>query len=418
MDNEDSAGRQQRATRVFKKSSPNGKITVYIGKRDFVDHITHVDPIDGVVLIDPDYVKDRKVYGHVLAMFKYGREDLDVLGLSFKKDLYVAVDQIYPVLPKSEPPRPLTRLQDRLLRKLGSNAYPFYFELPPHYPASVTLQPAPGDTGKPCGVDYELMAFVGESQDCRIRPRNSVKLAIRKIMYAPSRQGEQPSTEVSREFLMSPSRLHMEVSLDKELYHHGETISVNVYIANNSNRTVKKIKVSVRQIADICLFSTATYKCTVAEVESEEGCPVGPGFTLSKVFSLRPLLDNNKNKFGLALDGQLKHEDTNLASSTLLTDSSQRENLGIIVQYKVKVKLCLGALAGELIAELPFTLMHPKPEEEEPERIPVEQPSPAHNNNANARDENLIQLDAEGEGDDDIIFEDFARLRLKGEVDA
>lgn len=96
-----------------------------------------------------------------------------------------------------------------------------------------------------------------------------MKLAIRKIMYAPSRQGEQPSTEVSREFLMSPSRLHMEVSLDKELYHHGETISVNVYIANNSNRTVKKIKVSVRQIADICLFSTATYKCTVAEVESE-----------------------------------------------------------------------------------------------------------------------------------------------------
>lgn len=31
--------------RVFKKSSPNGKITVYLGKRDFVDHITHVDPI-------------------------------------------------------------------------------------------------------------------------------------------------------------------------------------------------------------------------------------------------------------------------------------------------------------------------------------------------------------------------------------
>lgn len=30
---------------MFKKSSPNGKITVYLGKRDFVDHITHVDPI-------------------------------------------------------------------------------------------------------------------------------------------------------------------------------------------------------------------------------------------------------------------------------------------------------------------------------------------------------------------------------------
>lgn len=31
--------------RVFKKSSSNGKITVYLGKRDFVDHISHVDPI-------------------------------------------------------------------------------------------------------------------------------------------------------------------------------------------------------------------------------------------------------------------------------------------------------------------------------------------------------------------------------------
>jgi len=55
--------------------------------------------------------------------------------------------------------------QERLIKKLGPNAYPFYFELPPHCPASVTLQPAPGDTGKPCGVDYELKAFVGETLD-------------------------------------------------------------------------------------------------------------------------------------------------------------------------------------------------------------------------------------------------------------
>ena len=53
---------------------------MYLGRRDFVDHVTHVDPIDGVVLVDPEYLKDRKVYGHVLAAFRYGREDLDVLG--------------------------------------------------------------------------------------------------------------------------------------------------------------------------------------------------------------------------------------------------------------------------------------------------------------------------------------------------
>ncbi|XP_052872290.1 beta-arrestin-1 [Anopheles cruzii] len=440
----DEGSSKKQATRVFKKSSSNGKITVYLGKRDFVDHITHVDPIDGVVLIDPDYVKDRKVFGHVLAAFRYGREDLDVLGLTFRKDLYLASEQIYPPL---ETDRPLTRLQERLIRKLGSNAYPFYFEVPPHCPASVSLQPAPGDTGKPCGVDYELKAFVGESQEDKPHKRNSVRLAIRKIMYAPSKLGEQPSIEVSKEYILKPNKIHLEASLDKELYHHGESLSVNVHIANNSSKTVKKIKVSVRQFADICLFSTAQYKCTVAEVESEDGCQVAPGFTLSKVFTLTPLLANNKDKWGLALDGQLKHEDTNLASSTLsrtlvdgkyrIADPSQRENLGIIVQYKVKVKLCITPLGGDLVAELPFILMHPKPDDDEPvigDRSPGrtvnsadrkhgypaghEAGSNSNNGDANAAKEdgpNLIQLDGDDNcQDDDIIFEDFARLRLKG----
>ncbi|KAG1670606.1 Beta-arrestin-1 [Nymphon striatum] len=414
-------------TRVFKKSSPNGKITAYLGKRDFVDHITHVDPIDGVVLIDPDYVKDRKVFGHVLGAFRYGREDLDVLGLTFRKDLYLASEQIFPPTEDTNK-RPLTRLQERLVKKLGPNAYPFFFELPPNCPASVTLQPAAGDTGKPCGVDYELKACVGDTPEDKPHKRNSVRLAIRKVMYAPAKQGEQPSVEVSKEFVMSPNKLHLEASLDKELYYHGENVSVNVHIANNSNRTVKKVKVSVRQFADICLFSTAQYKCCVAEFESEDGCPVGPGFTLSKVYQLTPLLANNKDKRGLALDGQLKHEDTNLASSTVITDSSQKENLGIIVQYKVKVKLCLGALGGDLVAELPFTLMHPKPEEEKPPSPKVTSSSQQSNDadgNADHNvpvDTNLIQLDTDCstcvDQDDDLIFEDFARLRLKGESDA
>jgi len=31
--------------KVFKKGSPNGKITIYLGKRDFVDHVSGVEPI-------------------------------------------------------------------------------------------------------------------------------------------------------------------------------------------------------------------------------------------------------------------------------------------------------------------------------------------------------------------------------------
>lgn len=63
--------------------------------------------------------------------FRYGREDLDVLGLSFRKDLFIATYQAFP--PGPNPPRPPTRLQDRLLRKLGQHAHPFFFtvRMPP-----------------------------------------------------------------------------------------------------------------------------------------------------------------------------------------------------------------------------------------------------------------------------------------------
>ncbi|XP_074658507.1 arrestin red cell-like isoform X2 [Tubulanus polymorphus] len=410
---------KKQGTRVFKKSSPNGKITAYLGKRDFIDHLTHIDPIDGVVLVDPEYLKDRKVFAHILAAFRYGREDLDVLGLTFRKDLFLASVQVYP--PIKEQQKPLTRLQERLIKKLGPNAYPFFFDLPPNAPASVTLQPAPGDTGKPCGVDYELKTFVGESIDEKPHKRNSVRLAIRKLTYAPEEPAPQPSAEATKDFFGSSGHLRLEASLDKEKYYHGESIAVNVLVDNNTSKSVKKIKISVVQIADIMLFSKANYKCTVAELETDssnrEGFPIQPstqGFC--KVYYLTPLLLNNRDKRGLALDGKLKHEDTNLASSTILSDQNQKENLGIVVQYKVKVRLILGLVAGELAVELPFTITHPKPLESPPPSRPISAVAPG--SNEPPIDTNLIQLETNGEAlfdhDDDLIFEDFARLRLKG----
>jgi hypothetical protein len=62
-------------------------------------------------------------------------------------------------------------LQERLIKKLGSNAFPFIFELPKNAPPSVTLQPGPEASGKPCGVEYFLRIFVGESMDDRAHKR-------------------------------------------------------------------------------------------------------------------------------------------------------------------------------------------------------------------------------------------------------
>lgn len=111
--------------------------------------------------------------------FRYGRDDLDVIGLTFRKDLYVLTTQIFPPVP-DQVPKTLTPLQEKLLKKLGENAYPFTFEvlgispsgphtppwgapglislnslfsvfsaqIAPNLPCSVTLQPGPDDVGK------------------------------------------------------------------------------------------------------------------------------------------------------------------------------------------------------------------------------------------------------------------------------
>ncbi|XP_043202034.1 arrestin homolog [Amphibalanus amphitrite] len=349
--------------KVFKKSSPNGKVTVYLGKRDFVDHISSVDPIDGVLLVDPSYLDGRQVYGQVICSFRYGREEDEVMGLNFQKDIYLASEQVYPSV--NTDTANMSKLQERLLKKLGPHAVPFTFHLPQNAPSSVTLQPGETDQGAPCGVEYILKLFVGDSELDRSHKRATVALNIRKVQYSPSKGGRQPCTVVRKDFMLSPGELELEATLDKQLYHHGESVAVNICIRNHSNKTVKRIKCSIQQGVEVCIFSNGSYKATVASFETEEGCPVEPGQCLQKVIMMTPSLENN-NRRGIALDGKLKQQDTGLASSTLLANPDQRDVFGIVVSYSAKVKLFLGALGGELVAELPFVLMHPKPSAQRP----------------------------------------------------
>lgn len=344
--------------RVYKKTSPNGKVTLYLPKRDIVDHFSHVDPIDGIIILDSSYLADRIIYGQVLVNLRYGREEDEVMGLQFSKDLYLISEEVYPKAAKQHQP---TVIQQRLLRKLGNNAFAFHFELPLHSPASVTLQQGLEDQGKPCGVQYLVKFYVAQSPDDRGHKRSTVSLGIRKIQFAPSKGGKQPCAIIRKDFLLSPGQLELEVTLDKQLYYHGDKIGINVSIRNYSNKVVKKIRTSIVQVIDICLFSNGQYKIVVANMETQDGCPLQPGSNLQKSVYLLPILDNNLNRRGIALDGQLKHENTNLASSTLMTDPDWKDAFGIIITYMAKVKLYLGALGGEVTAELPFMLMHPKP---------------------------------------------------------
>ena len=69
--------------------------------------------------------------------------------------------------------------------------------------------------------------------------------------------------------MLSPGELELEAALDKQLYYHGEKITVTINIRNNSNKTVKKIKSSVEQTAEISLLSGGSHRCHVSSVESQ-----------------------------------------------------------------------------------------------------------------------------------------------------
>ena len=60
--------------KVYKKSSANGRLTLYLGRRDFVDHVTGSDPVDGVINIDKEFINDKVISAQLLCSFRYGRE--------------------------------------------------------------------------------------------------------------------------------------------------------------------------------------------------------------------------------------------------------------------------------------------------------------------------------------------------------
>ena len=76
---------------------------------------------------------------------------------------------------------------------------------------------------------------------------------------------------------------------------------------------------------------------------------VSPSSTSCHVYTLTPVLGTNREKRGLALDGKLKHEDTNLASSTMYahrTRASGRKrdllfNADELLSYLFAYDLCV-----------------------------------------------------------------------------
>uniref|UniRef100_A0AAQ5XV42 Arrestin-C n=1 Tax=Amphiprion ocellaris TaxID=80972 RepID=A0AAQ5XV42_AMPOC len=340
------------------------QLTLYLGKRDYVDHVSSVDKVGTFRLQCVCSVAE--LFVQLACAFRYGSDDLDVMGLCFRKDIWTQFVQIHPPVDKPA----LSAMHETLLKKAGDGAQPFSFEIPNNLPCSVSLQPGPDDKGKACGVDFEVKTYLAMEKcnpDEKIEKKDTARLIIRKIQYAPSQVGAGPKAEICKSFMMSDKPVHLEASMEKDLYFHGEDIPIKIKIKNESNKTVKKIKVTVDQTTDIVLYSADKY--TKAVFTQEFGDTVEPNGSFENTLTIKPLLADNKEKRGLALDGRLKDEDTNLASTTMLREGIEKDVLGILVSYKIKINLMVagggllgGLTASDVTVELPLMLMHPKPE--------------------------------------------------------
>lgn len=347
---------------VLKKLAPNGKLVIYLRCREYSDVS---EPIDGVVVIDdPRYLKQRKVFGQLIAHFRFGRERDEVMGLKFYKDFILASQQIYPPTHDGT----LTDTQQSIKNNIGKKAdqlYPFTFYFPNAAPVSVSLFSKEDlDPQKLCGVLYFVKIFVAERETDYSYRRNSVKMNIRRIQYAPFAMiMNPPHVIVKQGFVIGYGNIELETTLDKLIFQTNEQIPVHISIHNYSNKTVKRIRVSLFQNVHIQMLQNVEYKRIIDEYVTDKGCPVSPGANLQTTLFVTSMLIQSKMKDGIALDGNHKLEERHLASSTFVHSKPVKDAFGFIVNYLIRVKLDLGTLNGQMSATLPFVLMPMKDEE-------------------------------------------------------
>lgn len=254
-------------------------------------------------------------------------------------------------------------LQNRLMQKLGDGAKPFTLNFPQSAPNSVLIRGEENDTAQ-MGVSYEVRLHVGDtSEDYTGSKKSAVTMSIRKSQYSSVEEKQRsPTAKAEKGFLCAKGKLALECTLDKEIFYHGQEIPIHVSINNNSNKSVKAIRVAIVQHCELTMVA-GQYSCKVARFETKDGCPLSPGANLNRTFTMKPLSQMCGQERGLALDASLSKErdETNLASSSIAETGDPNDLLGVIVSYSVKVTLILSGMGGELVVDLPFKLNHPKP---------------------------------------------------------
>uniref|UniRef100_A0A1B0CBA9 Putative arrestin n=1 Tax=Lutzomyia longipalpis TaxID=7200 RepID=A0A1B0CBA9_LUTLO len=397
------------ARRIFKKTSPNAVLTLYLGTREIISRRGVVEALRGVLFVDPKYIVGHRLFSQLTLTFRYGREDEEVMGLKFCNEAVIALKQVWPQ------PEGTSAKKEELT--------PFSIQIGTVAPPSVQLIPAKHYNGAPIGTSYDIRAYIANQSDEKMQKRSTVKLGIRLIHkipaeirccpQAPQSQApsipkclrlrlspkalkfsnklcgsgstkaridtakekgpphtssdaevfEAPQGSVDKPFLWAEGRVSLKAALNKSAYGHDEDIAVTIDVRNDSRKIVRKIRIFAVQHVDVCMFSNGKFKNVVADVSLNN--QLGPGEFLHNTYFLLPTRAPTKN--WIAVEGALFNTstDTNLwAENAKIAPSSPMELLphedrnvfAIYVSYYVKVKLTLSGMGGEVCLKLPFVL--------------------------------------------------------------
>ena len=90
--------------------------------------------------------------------------------------------------------------------------------------------------------------FVADRADEKLHRRSTVRMGIRVVQVPSGAEdlpmGTPPQAFAEKHFLLSDGKLKLEASLNKKVYYHGDPVLVNLLLQNNSNKTVRRLKVS------------------------------------------------------------------------------------------------------------------------------------------------------------------------------
>merc|ERR1712241_1328893 len=115
------------ATKIYKKCSPHGRLYLYLGQREFISSDGLIDDIKGIAYFpELNELQGKFIFASLIATFRHGREEDEK-----------------------------SKLQTRLMQKLGEGAKPFTLSFPQSAPNSVLIKGEDGDSAQ-MGVSYEV----------------------------------------------------------------------------------------------------------------------------------------------------------------------------------------------------------------------------------------------------------------------